>query len=167
MFFPNCSTVIWGALMLVISAPRVLVSMSWLVASAPRYSQTCHQCSQACRSRSHMFPVTTESHCIGSANLVIWPHWDSGLTTLRHSHRLLVTKIHFADAVMATYIGEIENNMLPAWSWKSASKEGLWFLALNHTSSTCHVVLNDSVHSGDQFYKLNAQDHCVTALKRN
>ena len=86
MFFPDCSTVIQRAPRLVVSAPRLVVGALRLVASAPR-------CSQACGQHSQVLPGAPGGHCIGPVNSGIWPPWDSGPTTLRHSQRLPVTKI--------------------------------------------------------------------------
>jgi len=118
MLFPDCSTVIWRAPRLVVGAPRLLVGTPRIVVGAPRLLVGtprlvvgaprllvgtprlvvgAPRCSQTCCRRSQVLPGAPGGHCIGPVNSGIWPPWDSGPTTLRHSHRLPVTKIHFAD----------------------------------------------------------------------
>jgi len=75
---------LWSALP---EAPRFAVSAPSLVAGAPRCSQ-----------------LHLKGHCIGSGQSGIWPPWDSGPTTLRHSQRLPATKIQFADASYASSV---------------------------------------------------------------
>jgi len=67
------------------------------VASAPRCSTGYGWRSQSCCQFSQVLPGVPEGHCIGPVNSRIWHPWDSGPTTLRHSQRLLVNNIHFAD----------------------------------------------------------------------
>ena len=95
MFFPHCSTVIWGAPRVVAGAPKGL-------AGAPRWSQACCRRTLAFHWRSQLLwrPAGMPSYgLILSWNLriqVFTPH------PLRHSWRLPVTKIHFAD-VLSTW----------------------------------------------------------------
>jgi len=42
-------------------------------------------------------PGAPEGHSLGTVKSEIWPIWDSGLTTPKHSQRLQVAKIHFVD----------------------------------------------------------------------
>jgi len=44
-----------------------------------------------------VLPDAPDGHCISPLHSGISPHWDSGPTTARHSHRLPVTIIRFAD----------------------------------------------------------------------
>jgi len=55
-----------------------------------------------------------EGYCIGPVNSGIWPHWDSGPTTPKHSKRFPVTKTHFADDNLDH--GDILPAVQPSWS---------------------------------------------------
>jgi len=56
LFFPDCSTVIWGAPRLVAGAPRLVAGSPRLVVGAPRPVAGAPRCSQACRRRSQVLP---------------------------------------------------------------------------------------------------------------
>jgi len=94
MFFLDCSRVIQRA-------PRLVLGALRLVPGTPRSSQACGQHSQTHRQCSQVFPGAPKGHCIGPVNSGIWPPWDSGLATLRHSQKLLVTKIHFPEVLIS------------------------------------------------------------------
>jgi len=94
--FPDCSTVIRGARRLVARAPSHVVGTPRLVAGTGRCSQAFRRHSQACRRPTHMLPGAPEGHRIGPVHSGIWPPSDSGLTTLRHTQSLPVTKLHNA-----------------------------------------------------------------------
>jgi len=91
----------------VIGAPRLVVGTPRLVAGTPRCSQACHRRFQMLPWLSPnllyslrflpVLPGAPEGHCINPANSGILPPWDSGPTTPRHSQRLPVTKMHFAE----------------------------------------------------------------------
>jgi len=103
-FFTDCFTVIRGVSRLVAGAPR-------LVTSTPRWSQACCRCSQVISSFSQSHPWYSHTSYQRS-QLLTWPagmpsygltlswNWHIYVYTahlLRHSWRLQVTKLHFAD----------------------------------------------------------------------
>jgi len=63
----------------------------------PRCYPGCHQTSYGHLDLSRVLPDAPEGHCISPVHSGIWPPWDSGPTTSRHSQRLPEIKIHFAD----------------------------------------------------------------------
>ena len=89
---------------LVVGIPRLVVGALRLVADAPRCSQAGGRHSQTCYQCSKVLPGAPEGHCISPVNSGIWPPLDSGLTALRHSQRLPVTKIHCADVPLISHI---------------------------------------------------------------
>jgi len=78
----------------------------------PRLVYSDSGCSQACHRHSQVLPGAPEGHCIRQVNTGIWPPWDSGPTTLRHSQRLPVTRIHLADVAAPLPFGERTESMV-------------------------------------------------------
>ena len=78
-------------------APRLVVNTPRFVIGAPRCSSGCHKTSYVYVDVSLLVTGKPEGHCTSPVNSGIWPPSDSGPTTPRHSQRLPVTKIYFAD----------------------------------------------------------------------
>jgi len=62
LFFPDYSTVIWGAPRLVAGASRLVVGAPRLVAGAPRLDAGPSRCSQACHRRSQAYRQCSQSY---------------------------------------------------------------------------------------------------------
>ena len=98
LFFPHCSTVIWGAPRLVagaprrvIGTPRLVVGAPRLVAGAPRLDASAPRCSQACRRRSQAYRQRSQAYRQCSQVLPGAPKVLSGVprcsqTYHNHSH---------------------------------------------------------------------------------
>jgi len=67
------------------------------VIGAPRCSPGCYQTSYGHLDLSPVLPGAPEGHCSSPVHSGIWPPWDSGPTTSRHSQRLPQTKKYCAD----------------------------------------------------------------------
>jgi hypothetical protein len=69
-----------------------------LVVDSRRCSPGCHKTSDIHFDVSRVLPHAAEGYSICLVLSGIWPHWNSGAITSRHSQTLLDTKIHLADA---------------------------------------------------------------------
>jgi hypothetical protein len=88
----------------VVSFPTLVISTLWLVISTPRCSPGYHQTSYIYLDFLPVLPGAPEYHCISPAHTRIWPPWDSGPITSRHSQRPPQTKIHSTFNLASTII---------------------------------------------------------------
>jgi len=103
---PGFSLVLPGLLSALLGLSQAHSGAPRLVFCTPWCSQACHRHPQAGCWCSHVLPGAPKGHCICPVNSGIWPPWDSGPTSLRHSQRLPERKIYFADVAGGVRQGE-------------------------------------------------------------
>jgi len=107
-----------------------------------RHSQSCHRCSQ-------VLPGAPEDECIGPANTAIWPPCDSGPTTLKHSQRLQVTKLHLADVYgVSAYLAQRTNCgfWCSAMACNSSFRIIWWHQSSTLWTGTCWIQVNTQLY---------------------
>jgi len=98
---PSCVVSILSLLIstlsIVVRALSHVIGPPSIVARRPWCSLGCYPISYVHVECGPRLQGAQGGHCISAVDYGISLPWDSGLTTPKHSHRLPVTKMHFAD----------------------------------------------------------------------